>query len=75
MNISRHYIVWCDDAKKPNHVLSDKYFTLEEVLSMKTYISIIELLELEYVLILEEFDTDADNAISHKCIFDNRTQT
>jgi hypothetical protein len=51
-----YYIIRCDDPKRPNTILPDKYFELYDVYGLQNYLEICNAHKLNYDLVIEEFD-------------------
>ncbi len=59
-NLKFGYLVRCDDSRRPTEVATDKYFYLFEFNMLSEYIEICESNNLNFDLVIQEFDSNTD---------------
>lgn len=63
----------CDDSRRPSHIGTDTTFSLAEQDKVTKMIFELDSLGLNYILVLERFDTTTDEILSRDYFIDNKT--
>jgi hypothetical protein len=66
-----YYLIRCDDPNRPNTILPDKHFELDDVRGLKNYLEFCNTHKLNYDLLIEEFDTDNQEVTDNFYLINN----